>query len=53
MRNQKNSCATFTVLGLLTFAGCAPALVAISREDLAQLKNQAEIGAAHHDPALF
>ena len=53
MRIQKNSFAIFTVLGLLTFAGCAPALVAISREDLAQLKNQAEIGAVHHDPALF
>jgi hypothetical protein len=54
MGNQKeNSCAIFTVLGFLAFAGCAPALVAISREDLAQLKNQAEIGAAHHDPALF
>jgi hypothetical protein len=53
MRNQKNSFAIFTVLGFLAFTGCAPALVAISREDLAQLKNQAEIGAVRHEPAAF
>ncbi len=34
-------------------AACAPAAVTLSREDLAQLKSQAEVGAVRHEPALF
>ena len=53
MRIQKIPLAILTAFVLPIFAGCAPALVAISREDLAQLKGQAEIGVLHHEPASF
>ena len=53
MRIQKIPFAILTAFVLPIFAGCAPSLVVISREDLAQLKGQAEIGALHHEPASF
>jgi hypothetical protein len=53
MKNYKNLSRLPTALLLFFLAGCAPAVIPLNKEDLAQLRNQAEIGALHHEPALF
>jgi hypothetical protein len=53
MNKYKISWTFVTALVLLFGFGCSPALIPMGKENRAQLNNQAEIGAIHHEPAEF
>jgi hypothetical protein len=53
MKNYKILSACLSAIFFLIGAGCSSTSITLSKEDRAQLNNQAEIGAVHHAPAAF